>query len=41
MNTDINPVCRFVMKKVSKEFAELMFTRTEGRMIEQLTVSPG
>ena len=30
--------CRFVMKKVNKEFAELMFTRTEGRMIEQLTV---
>lgn len=29
---------RFVMKKVNKEFEELMFTRTEGRIIEQLTV---
>lgn len=26
------------MKKVNKEFEELMFNRTEGRMIEQLTV---
>lgn len=26
------------MKKVNKEFEELMFTRTEGRIIEQLTV---
>lgn len=30
---------RFVMKKINKEFEELMFTKTEGRMIEQLTVS--
>ncbi len=27
------------MKKISKEFEEVMFTKTEGRMIEQLTVS--
>ena len=27
------------MKKINKEFAELMLTKTEGRMIEQLTVS--
>ena len=26
------------MKKMNKEFAELMFTKTEGRMIEQLMV---
>jgi len=26
------------MKKISKEFEEVMFTKTEGRMIEQLTV---
>ena len=26
------------MKKMNKEFEELMFTKTEGRMIEQLTV---
>lgn len=29
------------MKKMNKEFEELMFTKTEGRMIEQLTVSIG
>ncbi len=29
---------RFMMKKINKEFEELMFTKTEGRMIEQLTV---
>ena len=27
------------MKKVQKEFQELLFTKTEGRMLEQLTVS--
>jgi len=27
------------MRKINKEFAELMMTKTEGRMIEQLTVS--
>ena len=27
------------MKKVEKEFQELLFTKTEGRMLEQLTVS--
>lgn len=32
------PCNRFVMKKMNKEFEELMFTKTEGRMIEQLTV---
>ena len=30
---------RFVLKKINKEFEELMLTKTEGRMIEQLTVS--
>ena len=29
---------RFVLKKINKEFEELMLTKTEGRMIEQLTV---
>lgn len=29
------------MKKMNKEFEELMFTKTEGRMIDQLTVSIG
>jgi hypothetical protein len=27
------------MKKVEKEFQEFLFTKTEGRMLEQLTVS--
>ena len=27
------------MKKVEKEFQELLFTKTEGRILEQLTVS--
>ena len=27
------------MKKINKEFAEVMMTKPEGRMIEQLTVS--
>jgi hypothetical protein len=27
------------MKKMNKEFEELMFTKTEGKMLEQLTVS--
>jgi len=27
------------MRNINKEFAELMMTKTEGRMIEQLTVS--
>lgn len=26
------------MKKINKEFEDIMFTKTEGRMIEQLTV---
>ena len=30
---------RLVMKKVEKEFQELLFTKTEGRILEQLTVS--
>lgn len=29
---------RLMMKKINKEFQEVMFTKTEGRMIEQLTV---
>ena len=37
----INNCIRFVMKKMNKEFEELMFTKTEGRMIEQLTVGRG
>ena len=28
----------FILTKVHKEFSELMFTRREGRMLEQLTV---
>ena len=27
------------MRKINKEFAEVMMTKPEGRMIEQLTVS--
>ena len=27
------------MKKMEKEFQELLLTKTEGRMLEQLTVS--
>ena len=27
------------MKKIRREFAELMLNKTEGKMIEQLTVS--
>lgn len=27
------------MKKINKEFSDLMLTKTEGRMISQLTVS--
>ena len=27
------------MKKIQKEFQELLLTKTEGRMLEQLTVS--
>ena len=29
---------RLIMKKISKEFEEVMFTKTEGKLIEQLTV---
>ena len=31
-------LCSFIMGKIHKEFRELMFTRKEGRMLEQLTV---
>ena len=31
---------RILMKKINTEFEELMLTKTEGKMIEQLTVRP-
>lgn len=35
----LNIICfSFILEKVHKEFNELMFTKKEGRMIEQLTV---
>ena len=31
-------LCRLVMKRINKEFEEVMFTKAEGKMIQQLTV---